>query len=88
MTTYSNPREAIMATAGQIFSIDFIKKDGSLRTMRARLGVKKSVTGKGYGYTPADNLITVYDMENQGFRFINTDTIKKFTCGNIVIEGI
>jgi hypothetical protein len=35
----------MMVGETKIFSVDFIKKDGSLRTMIARLGVRKHLQG-------------------------------------------
>ena len=42
--------KALYNSAGRIFYAEFIKKDGSLRKMTARLGVHKGVTGKGMHY--------------------------------------
>jgi len=60
----------------QIFSVKFIKKDGSLREMVCRLGVKKHLKGgelaydaKSLGYLP------VFDMQKEDYRMINTNTI-------------
>ncbi len=51
-------------TQGKIFSVDFIKKDGTLRHMVCRLGVSKGVTGVGLRFDPlAKNLLPVFDIE-------------------------
>ena len=61
---------------GAIFSVTFIKKDGSERKMVCRKGVKKGVTGKGLSYDPdSRNNVIVYDMQKKAFRTINLDTI-------------
>ena len=63
-----------------VFSAEFVKKDGTLRHITCRLQVKKGVTGKGMAYSPAEKkLLTVFDMEKDGFRMIALDTIKKIT---------
>jgi len=63
---------------GTIFSVEFIKKDGSLRKMVARLGVKKGVKGVGMAYNPTEKgLLPVYDMQKLAFRMIVIDTIQK-----------
>ena len=44
----------IKGTRGKIFSATFIKKDGTLRKMTARLGVRKGVTGAGLKFDPRE----------------------------------
>lgn len=63
-------------TSGKIFSCIFIKKNGATRKMVCRLGVKKHLKGGTLNYTPAEyNLLSVYDMEQEGYRMINFNTI-------------
>lgn len=77
------------AKDGKVFTVDFIKKNGEHRTMNARLGVKKGVSGKGMAYKPTDRgLLPVYDMQNQGFRMINFDTIMGVTIHGRRIENL
>ena len=66
---------------GQIFGVKFYKKDGSARSMCARLGVSKGVTGAGKRWCRADhpNLLTVFDMASDGFRNVNLDTVQSIT---------
>jgi len=60
----------------RIFTVTFIKKDGTVRVMNARRGVKKGVKGVGMSYDPySKNLIPVYDMQKGAFRIINAETI-------------
>jgi len=82
------PREAmdkVMAIPyddGRIFSVLFVKKDGTARKMTCRRGVKKGVTGKGLAYKPSERaLLPVYDMEKKGFRMINAKTLISLTIG-------
>ena len=68
--------ETIQKAENTIFSVKFLKKDGSVRKMVARLNVKKGVNGKGMAYNPIEKgLLPVFDMEKQGFRMINLKTI-------------
>jgi hypothetical protein len=62
---------------GEIFGVRFIKKDGTERTMSCRLGVQKGITGAGKPWDRNDypNLMTVYDMNRQGFRTVNLETL-------------
>jgi hypothetical protein len=65
-----------IAGDGKIASVDFIKKDGSLRKMVFRTKVTKGVTGEGMKYNPSDyGLRTVYDMQKGAFRHINLETV-------------
>jgi hypothetical protein len=64
----------------RIFSVTFIKRTtGEVRKMNAMRGVRKGVKGVGLNYdAPEKNLLTVYDMKNQGFRSINLDSVLEF----------
>jgi hypothetical protein len=63
----------------KIFSVTFIKKDGSLRKMNAMRGVQKGVKGVGHSFNPSEkNLLTVYDMQKRDFRFVNLNEIISF----------
>lgn len=76
--------ELIKATDGKIFKVTFRKKDGTFRRMNCRLGVQKDLTGKGMAYKPEDyNLMTVYDMEKEGYRMINLNTLLYVTVGGV-----
>jgi len=78
MINTETAKEMIYNTKGKIFSVNFIKKDGSVRKMNCRRNVKKGVTGAGMAYDPkAYNLIPVFDMANEGFRMINASTIQE-----------
>ena len=65
-----------LGTNGKIFSCIFIKKNGDIRKMVCRLGVKKHLKGGTLKYNPVEyNLLGVYDMEAKGYRMINFNTI-------------
>jgi hypothetical protein len=71
--------EQIKKTNGRIFSVTFVKKDGSLRKMTARLGVKKDLKGVGLSFDPASKqLVVVFDMHKRAYRMINLQTIISF----------
>lgn len=46
----------------KFFTVTFYKKDGTLRKMQGRLGVKKGV--KGTGAPKPDNIVTVYEVNS------------------------
>jgi len=73
-----NKEEIINLVGNKFFTISFVKKDGTLRKMNARLGVTKHLKGGKKSYNPDDfNYLTVYDLQKKGYRTINLSTIKK-----------
>jgi hypothetical protein len=59
-----------------IFNVRFIKKDGTERSMNARLNVKKYLKGGSMTYDPKKNgSIIAFDMNAMGYRTINTHTL-------------
>ena len=71
-------RDKIENSNGKIFSVEFVKKDGSVREMTARLGVTKHLVGGGPSTTAhIPKYMTVFDMQAEGYRNINFDTIKR-----------
>jgi hypothetical protein len=68
----------------KIFSVTFTKKDGSEREMVCRLGVTKHLKGGELKYSPEDfNYLTVYDMQSEGYRTLNVNTLKR-----IKVDGV
>ena len=61
--------ELLKLVEGKFFSATFIKKNGEIRKMLCRTGVKKHLKGgqKRYDY---DDLLTVYDVKKKGYRTI------------------
>jgi hypothetical protein len=53
----------ITESNGQIITVDFIKKDGSKRTLNGRIGVKAHVKGTGRPMTNYPHLIGIYDLQ-------------------------
>ena len=76
MKNFKETLAEIQTAQNTIFSVTFIKKDGSERTMVARLHVKKGLNGKGMAYNPVEKgLLPVWDMQKNGFRMINLKTV-------------
>jgi hypothetical protein len=60
---------------GEIFTVTFVKKDGTTRTMNARLGVKRYLRGGDLPYNPLERgLLPVYDLQKNDYRIINLNT--------------
>ena len=75
-------KDLIKATNGKFFTVTFIKKDGSSRTMNARLGVKVYLRGGQLAYDAEEKgLIPVYDVKTKGYRMVNVNTITNLKIG-------
>ena len=73
------------ANSGKIFSVTFIKKDGSKRKMLARKGVRKNLTGKGMKYKPlGKGLLPVFDMQKKAYRIINLMTVLEWKANGVL----
>jgi hypothetical protein len=69
-----------------IFSVDFIKKNGDLRTMVCRLNCKTNQNGKGLKYNPSDKgYIVVFDMQKKAYRTVNLNTVTKIVSKKKVL---
>ena len=66
--------EVIAEAGDRFFSITFVKKDGSLRKLNGRLGVKRYLHG-GRSTVNPDKYLTVFDVQKQEYRSINRDTV-------------
>jgi hypothetical protein len=80
-----------MVSDGKIFTVEFVKKDGTVRKMNARLGVKKHLKGGSLAFDPSErNLLPVFDMQKEGYRMINASTILTIKIGGkeIVLENV
>ena len=67
---------------GSVFTAVFTKKDGSVRTMNARLGVAKfvkgtapEVTAKRNATLEAQNMVGVFEMPKMEYRTLNLETL-------------
>jgi hypothetical protein len=61
---------------GRIFSAKFVKKNGEIRHIKARLGVKKALKGGELTYNPSEhNNLIVFDLEKQAYRTIKFDNL-------------
>lgn len=76
---------------GRFFHVTFVKKDGTVRQMNARLGVKKYLKDRGEAtttiHTRPPNIVTVYDMGKKGYRAFDLDRVYSVWQGNKVKFG-
>lgn len=78
---------AIYDSNGRFLTVEFMKKDGSLRKINGRLGVKKYLRG---GKATIDNnkFIIFYDLKNKGYRAINKESILSVCTTGLKIERV
>jgi len=79
MQNFYNPTSRQLAkmieeSNGRFFNVQFIKKNGELREMTARLGVEKYLKG-GKKTVSEDQYITVFEPSSSSYKNINRDTI-------------
>ena len=76
--TKEEAKKLILENRSSIFSVLFTKKDGSKRSMNARLDVKSKLKGGKLRYDPSDfNYIIAYDMRKNNYRTINVNTLER-----------
>lgn len=80
-----NKQEIKKMVGNQFFSATFVKRNGEVRKMLCRVGVKRYLKGgqKKYDY---DNLMTVYDVKKKGYRTINLDTLMQVKANGKVVR--
>lgn len=66
--------QMIEQSNGKMVTVSFIKQDGSTRILNGRLGVKKYLKG-GKSSVDANEYISIYDVQNKGYRSVNRNTI-------------
>jgi hypothetical protein len=96
--TLDKARELIANTKGGFFTVVFLAQDRDekgkaqknldgtlkyrLRTMNARVGVKKHLRGGELPYDPkSKGLIPVFDMQKREYRMVNSNTIQALNIG-------
>ena len=72
---------------GRFFHVTFVKRDGTVRKMNARLGVTKHLKGAGTTSNKPDNIVTVYDLKASGYRSFDLTRVYRVTQGNRVMFG-
>lgn len=79
--------KVIANTNSKLFSVVFTKADGTERKMLAKVGIKRHLSKKPNKRTTKanPNIVRVFDMEKKAYRSIKLETIKSFSCGNVVV---
>lgn len=68
----------------KFFTITFVKKDLSIRTINGRLKVTKYLKG-GDCTLDKEKFLIVYSLKDKGYRAINKETILNIKMDNMVI---
>jgi len=88
MKKLEDARRMVYETNGKIFTAFFYKKDGTLRKMNCRLGVKKHLQGGEYLHGHGNKYpqyVPVYDLKVRGYRTLNLDTIQSINFRGVEI---
>lgn len=82
IVTKEEAAKLAMNTRGKLFDVVFRKKNGDIRRMNARTGVKKHLKGGELSYDPLEKgLLPVYDVRKKAYRMINLNTITSIRIG-------
>lgn len=72
---------------GRFLTVEFVKKDGSIRKINGRLGVKKYLSG-GNSTLDSNKFIIIYDLKSRGYRAINKNSILSVKTTGLKIERV
>lgn len=82
--TKKDAKELILKNRFNIFNVIFTKKDGTKRSMNARLEVKSKLKDGKLRYNPEDfNYIIAYDMIKNNYRTINVNTLERLRMSKV-----
>ena len=88
--TPAKATEMIIEHGDKFFTVTFTKKNGDERVLNGRRGVVKHTNGVGMKYIPSDyDLLTVYDVQAEGYRMISCNTISALRINgeDYVVQG-
>ncbi len=66
-----------VSKGGRIFSVTFTKKNGDLRVMACRKGVKSYLRGGSNTVSHLPQYMTLFSVNDKGYRNINLTTIQE-----------
>lgn len=73
-----NLKDFINNNKGKVMTIVFRKKDGTIRTLNTRTGVRRNITGRGLSYDPEKyGYLILWDLQKNGYRTVTLDTIEQ-----------
>lgn len=72
----SKVRELLKSAGSTFFTVEFIKKDNTLRKLNGRLKVKSHLHGGKSTTAHLDKYITIFDVQKEEYRNVNLETIQ------------
>lgn len=81
ITSQETLARKIKSAGNRFFTVEFLKKDGTIRRMNCRTGVKKHLTGNGTPRPQKPGLVTVYDVQAKGYRSFYIGKLISLTIG-------
>ena len=81
-----NISDFVAQSNGKFISVEFIKKDGSLRKLNGRTGVIKHLKG-GKSTVDHAKYMVLYDTVSAGYRCINRSTIVSVSCNGLTLHN-
>lgn len=83
----NNVKAFVANTHGKIFTVFFEKKNGEVRKMNCRTGVKKYLKEKKEHTKSVTNKnhIIVFDMKAHGYRTINLETVSEIRFKDTIL---
>lgn len=79
-----NISDFIAQSKGRFLTVEFIKKDGSLRRLNGRTGVTKHLKG-GTSTVDHNKYLVMYDNASAGYRCINKEAIVSVKCNGFTV---
>ena len=74
--------QLILDSDGRFVTVEFVKKDGTVRTLTGRMGVKKYLKG-GVSTLDPNQYITIFDVRKMAYRAVNRCTIVRVVCNGV-----
>jgi hypothetical protein len=74
----------LATTYGKIFSVTFEKKDGTMRKLTGRLGVKKYLNNGHNTTAHIQKYLTVFDIKKREYRNVNTESVVELCFQNTI----
>lgn len=79
-----NFRSFVQSLNGRFVTVDYVKKDGTPRTINGRTGVTKHLKG-GECRNKNEEALVIYSIKDKGYRIINLDTVTGIRANNMSI---
>lgn len=74
-------RYILKNSKGKLMTVVYKKKNGQLRVLNTRTGVKQNITGKGLAYDPEKyGYVIAWDMQKRNYRTVNPETASKLSA--------